>query len=379
MNWLVKATCWACTVGLILTTTATAQNAIGGNQRMQFETRPFGDLPDGQKVHLYRLVNARGTQVQLIDYGAIVVSVETFDRQGKLANINLGFNKLAGYLERHPYFGATVGRFCNRIARGTFTLDGETYRLATNNGPNHLHGGVRGFDRYLWKARPYQTQEEVGVEFTIRSPDGDEGYPGNLDVTAVYALTNRDALRVEFRAQTDRPTVVNLTNHNYWNLHGAGSGTILDHELTIEADYYLPVDATLIPTGQIASVEGTPLDFRTPHSIGSRMDQIASDPKGYDHCYVIRGEAGKLRLAAKAKDPQSGRTLQVFTTQPGMQFYSGNFLNGSPSNGGFPQYGGFCLETQHYPDAPNHPHFPSTVLRPGQTYHEETVYQFGVE
>ncbi|GIW93433.1 MAG: aldose 1-epimerase [Pirellulaceae bacterium] len=346
---------------------------------MHVITETFGQLPDGRTVHRYTLSNRHGTRVQLTDYGAIVTSVETFDKNGQRANINLGFPNLEGYLERHPYFGATVGRFCNRIAFGKFELDGRTYTLATNNGPHHLHGGIHGFDRRLWHARPYQSEEEQGVEFTLRSPDGDEGYPGNLEVTAVYALTDRNELRVEFRAETDRPTILNLTNHNYWNLRGAGNGTILDHELLLEADYYLPVDATLIPTGKVAPVEGTPLDFRNYHRIGARIDQIPADPKGYDHCFVIRGEPGTLRRAARVRERQSGRVLEVHTTQPGIQFYTGNFLSGGPSDGGFPQYGGFCLETQHYPDSPHHPHFPSTVLRPGQKFHEVTLYKFGVE
>jgi len=346
---------------------------------MGFQKDVFGTLDDGRQVHLFTLTNSQGTRVRLIDYGAIVVSVETYDRQGERANINLGFDSLGGYPKRHPYFGATIGRFCNRIAGGRFVLDGHRYELATNNGPNHLHGGVRGFDRYLWTARPYKSDAEVGVEFSLRSPDGDEGYPGNLDVIATYALTEQNELRVEFRAQTDKPTIVNLTNHNYWNLHGAGRGTILDHELVLACDYYLPVDATLIPTGEIAPVDGTVLDFRSPQPIGARFDQMKTEPKGYDHCFVIRGEPGTMRWAATVKERQSGRTLQVYTTQPGIQFYTGNFLDGSESAGGFPQHGGFCLETQHYPDSPNQAHFPSTVLRPGQSYRQETRYRFGIE
>ncbi len=346
---------------------------------MPIPVEPFGNLPEGHTVQRFTLSNRHGTRVQLTDYGAIVIRIETLDKHGQRANINLGFDSLDGYLQRHPYFGATIGRYCNRIAYGKFTLDGHQYTLATNNGPHHLHGGIHGFDRRMWKARPYQTEHEQGVEFSLRSPDGDEGYPGNLDVTAVYALTSDNVLRVEFRAATDRPTVVNLTNHNYWNLRGAGNGTILDHELLLEADYYLPVDATLIPTGDVAPVEGTPLDFRNYWKIGARINQIASDPKGYDHCFVVRGEPGKLRRAARVREPVSGRVLEVYTTQPGIQFYTGNLLSGAPSDGGYPQYGGFCLETQHYPDSPHHAHFPSTVLRPGEKLHEITLYKFGIE
>jgi len=358
---------------------ASANSATENKTEMKIEKTAFGKTEDGQEVDLYTCTNANGLVVQLTNYGAIVVSLETPDRDGKLANINLGFDKLDGYLPRHPYFGSTIGRYCNRIAKGKFTLDGHEYTLATNNGENHLHGGEKGFDKHVWQAEPIQTDEAVGVKFTRRSPDGEEGYPGNLDAAATYLLTNGNELKMEFTAVSDKATPCNLTNHNYWNLAGAGSGTIENHELQIEADKYLPVDAGLIPTGELADVQGTPLDFTTPHAIGERLKQIEADPVGYDHCFTLRSQDGSLALAARVKDPSSGRVMEVYTTQPGIQLYTGNFLDGSESGGGHPQYGAFCLETQHYPDSPNQPEFPSTILKPGDTYQQTTVHKFLVE
>ncbi|MDA1051196.1 MAG: galactose mutarotase [Planctomycetota bacterium] len=340
---------------------------------------PFGKTEDGQRIDLYTCTNANGMIVKLTNYGAIVVSVETPDRDGKLANITLGFDKLDGYLPRHPYFGATVGRYCNRIAKGKFTLDGQEYTLATNNGENHLHGGEAGFDKQVWIAESFGSGDQLGVKFTRRSPDGEEGYPGNLDVTAVYTLTNSNELRMEFSATTDKATPCNLTNHNYWNLAGAGSGTIENHELQLESDKYLPVDDGLIPTGELADVARTVLDFTSPHAIGERLKQIEADPVGYDHCFVLRSQDGSLALAARVKDPSSGRVMEIHTTQPGIQLYSGNFLDGSEGAGGYDQYGAFCLETQHYPDSPNQPEFPTTILKPGETYKQTTVHKFSVE
>lgn len=340
---------------------------------------PFGKTPAGKAVSLYTLKNANGMRVQLTNYGAIVVRVDVPDRAGKMANVNLGFDSLDGYLRGHPFFGATVGRYCNRIAQGRFTLDGREYTLATNNGPNHLHGGEVGFDKVVWTAEKIENPGQVGIKFTHRSPDGDEGYPGNLDVIATYALNDANELSVEFTAVTDQATPVNLTNHCYWNLGGAGTGKILDHELTIHAQQYLPVDETLIPTGEVANVAGTPLDFRQPQAMGKRLSEVGADPVGYDHCYVLPAKDGQLLRAARVRDPQSGRVMEVLTTQPGMQFYTGNFLSGSEADGGFGQHAGFCLETQHYPDAPNKPEFPSTILRPGETFQQRTVHRFSVE
>ncbi len=347
--------------------------------KMTIEKSLFGKTEDGQDIWLYTCTNAHGLVLQMTNYGACVVSLKTPDRQGRLANINLGFDRLEGYLGDHPYFGVTVGRYCNRIAKGEFKLGGQEYRLARNNGENHLHGGPTGFARRVWEAESVRSDQAVGVRFTRRSSDGEEGYPGNLDVTAVYTLTNDNELKVELTAGTDEPTHVNLTNHNYWNLAGAGSGTIKDHELTIFADQYLPVDAGLIPTGELADVAGTPLDFRRPHKIGARIEQVGGDPLGYDHCFALRSRDGSLALAARVRDPGSGRVMEIHTTQPGLQFYSGNFLDGSAANGGYRQHEGFCLETQHYPDTPNQPGFPSTVLKPGQTYRQVTVHKFSAE
>jgi aldose 1-epimerase len=349
---------------------------------MTHDIKPFGKTRDSQEVKVHTLTNLKGLRARLIDYGATLISVETPDRNGKNANITLSFPALDGYLQRHPYFGSTVGRYGNRIAGGKFTLDGETYTLATNNGPNHLHGGRNGFDAVLWKAEPVTQPAAVGVKFSFTSADGEEGYPGKLDVTVSYTLTNDNELRIEYKATTDKPTVVCLTNHTYWNLAGAGSGDILKHELTLAADKYLPIDDTSIPTGAMNGVKGTPFDFTTPHAIGERIGELKKEPhktRGYDHCYVLRGQQGKLELAARVKEPTSGRVMEVLTTEPGVQLYCGNFLDGGPGGGGFKQHEGLCLETQHYPDSPNKPEFPSTVLRPGQTYSSTTVHRFSVE
>jgi aldose 1-epimerase len=346
------------------------------------DQKPFGKTKDGQEVTVFTLANGRGMRVRLIDYGATVIGVEAPDKSGKAANVTLGFPTLAGYLERHPYFGSTVGRYANRIANGKFQLDGKEYTLATNNAPTHLHGGEKGFDAVLWKAEPVSAPDSCGVKFSNTSENGEEGYPGTLKVTATYTLTLNNELRIDYEATTDKPTVVNLTNHCYWNLGGAGSGTILKHELTLAADEYLPIDETSIPTGKPAPVKGTPFDFTTPHAIGERINEVKQDPhktKGYDHCFVVRGEPGKLRPAAKAKDPASGRVMEISTTEPGVQLYCGNFLGGGAGEGGYKQHEAFCLETQHYPDAPNQPQFPSTTLRPGETFRSTTVHKFSVE
>jgi aldose 1-epimerase len=342
------------------------------------KTESFGKTKEGEEVTLFTCTNRNGLVLKMIDYGAIVVSLETPDKSGKLANITLGFDKLDGYLNRHPYFGSTVGRYGNRIAKGKFKIGDEEITLATNNGPNHLHGGVKGFDTVMWKGEKVENADGVGVKFTYTSPDGEEGYPGKLDTTVTYLLTNDNELRIDYEAKTDKPTVINLTNHNYWNLGGAGSGQILEHELMLNADKYIPVDADSIPTGELADVAGTPFDFREMHAIGDKIEEIKSTPNGYDHCYVLRGQDGKLALAAKVQDPKSGRTMEVWTTQPGIQFYTGNYLDGSEAGGGYKQHEAFCLETQHYPDSPNQPSFPSTLLKPGDIYKSTTVHKFGV-
>ena len=333
----------------------------------------FGKTADGHAISLFTLTNKHGYSVQLTDYGAILVSVNVPDRNGKVENVNLGYTSLEGYLTRHPYFGATVGRFCNRIAGGQFELDGQTYKLAINNGPNHLHGGIVGFDKLTWCATEGESSNGTSLKFHLHSADGQEGYPGNLDVVAEYSWNDANELAFTFRATTDKSTVVNLTNHAYWNLGGVSSGAVLDHQLTLSCDRFLAVDDTLIPTGEFSAVAGTPLDFRTARTIGERITQLPGT-KGYDHCFIVNGEAGKLRLAARAVDPKSGRTMEVLTTQPGMQLYTGNHLE-SP----FVQHAGFCLETQHYPDAPNQPAFPTTRLNPGEHFEQSTVHRFGCE
>lgn len=365
---------------LLSSSTPAADNAGKANATdMSIATEKFGTTSDGQPITKFICTNRNGLQLILTDYGAIVVAMNVPDRDGKLANVTLGFDSLDGYLQRHPYFGATVGRFCNRIGGGTFTLAGKTYELAKNNGPNHLHGGLKGFDTQVWQAEQISTADEVGVRFRRTSPDGEEGYPGALTVTATYTLNNQNELKMEFDATTDATTVLNLTNHCYWNLAGAGAGTVLDHQVMIAADQYLAVDETLIPTGELVDVAGTPLDFTEPHRIGERIQQVGGDPVGYDHCFVLRPEAGKLRLAARVEDPSSGRVMEILTTQPGIQFYSGNFLDGTDASGGFEKHAAFCLETQHYPDSPNKPSFPSTTLNPGETFHEVTVHRFSTQ
>lgn len=340
---------------------------------MTLERTPFGKTSDGSSVELFTLTNSAGNTVQLTNYGAILVSVQVPDRNGKRANVNLGFGDLQGYLAGSPFFGATVGRYANRIAKGKFKLADKTYTLVINNGPNHLHGGTIGFDKQVWQAEEVRQDNSVGVRFTLTSPDGQEGYPGKLDVIAEYTWNNDNELAFKFQATTDAPTVLNMTNHAYWNLAGAGHGDVLQQVLQLKCDRYVAVDDTLIPIGEIAKVEGTPLDFRQPHALGERIAQLPAT-KGYDHCYVINGPAGELRSCAVVRDPSSGRVMEVLTTQPGVQLYTANHL-GAP----WGQHGAFCLETQHYPDSPNHPEFPTTQLNPGETFSETTVVRFSAE
>lgn len=345
--------------------------------------QPFGHTADNQGIDIVTLRNLNGIEVRVMTYGGAIVSLRTPDRSGRVDDIVLGHDTAEGYFANSPYFGILVGRYANRIAKGAFTLDGKKYRLATNNGANHLHGGKKGWDQAVWKADPFQDARGAGVVLTHTSADGDEGYPGAVTAKVTYTLTDDNALVVDYLATTDKPTVINLTQHSYFNLSGGQSADILGHELMINADRYTPVDEGLIPTGELASVQGTPFDFRTSTKIGARIGQDdvqLKRGKGYDHNWVLNRQGGGLSLAARAVEPTSGRTLEISTTEPGIQFYSGNFLDGSITGKGNVKYGlraGFCLETQHYPDSPNHPDFPTTVLRPGQEYKSQTVFKFG--
>jgi len=335
---------------------------------------------DGQPVKLFTLTNRKGTIVKVTNFGLIITDIQTADRNGKLTHVVLGFDSLAEYQKGHPFFGAIAGRVANRIAQGKFKLDGADYTLAVNNGPNHLHGGKKGFDKVVWVAKPRPAgDKEQAIEFHYVSKDGEEGYPGNLDVTVVYALTDDNEIRMEYRATTDKATPVNLTNHSYFNL--AGTGDTLGTEVFIDADRYTPTDRTLIPTGELAPVKGTALDFTRSTTMGARMDQLKAFPGGYDHNFVLNSGGGKLALAARAYEPTSGRVLEVLTTEPGVQLYNGIGLGSEVVHGGarVVKYGGFCLETQHFPDAINQPNFPSVVLRPGRTYATTTVFKFGVK
>ena len=347
---------------------------------MSISKEAYGKMPDGTAVDQYTLSNGSGMKVKIITYGATITSVETPDKNGKYENITLALDSLDDYVKKvPPYFGATIGRYGNRIAKGKFKLDGKEYTLATNNNENHLHGGKVGFDKVVWKAEEVKSPGAVGVKFTYVSKDGDEGYPGTLTTHVTYTLTDKNELKMDYAATTDKATVVNLTNHNYWNLSGCNHD-ILDEELYLNADGYLPVDAGLIPTGDITPVKETPMDFASkPETIGARIAKVEG---GYDHCYVLNKKAGeKMTLAAKVVDPDTGRTMEVYTDQPGIQLYSGNFLDGTLVGGGkkFVKHYAFCLETQKYPDSPNQPKFPSTVLKPGETYEHHTMHTFGVK
>ena len=343
----------------------------------------FGTLPCGTKAKLYTLRNQNGMVLEVTNYGGIIVSLYVPDRRGNLADIVLGYDNVQAYVKGSPYFGAIVGRYANRISRGKFTLDGKTYTLATNNDGNHLHGGLKGFDKVLWDAQPFATDDGPGLKLHYLSKDGQEGYPGNLDVTVTYVVTNNNELKVDFKAVTDKPTICNLTQHSYFNLKGQGNGDILDHRLMISADYFTPVDETLITTGQILPVKGTPMDFIKFTAIGARVGEDFQQlifGGGYDHNWVLnKNSRGQMTLAASVYESTSGRVMEVWTTEPGLQFYCGNFLDGSNVGKEGKVYNhrnGFCLETQHYPDSPNHPEFPSVVLRPGQQYSHSTIFKF---
>jgi aldose 1-epimerase len=344
------------------------------------EKSAYGTLPDGTAVDLFTLKNPNGMVVKVITYGAIITGIQAPDRNGKLGDIVLGFDNLDAYVKGHPYFGAAIGRVGNRIAKGKFVLDGRTYKLATNNGPNHLHGGLKGFDKVVWSATATATEDAAQVRFTYTSKDGEEGYPGNLKVTMTYTLTTKNELRIDYRASTDKATPINLTNHSYWNL--AGEGDVLGHELRLFANAFTPVDATLIPTGEIRTVKDSPMDFTQPKPIGRDLKQLTNDPQGYDHNFVLNNHGRTLALAARVYEPKTGRVLEILTDQTGVQFYSGNFLDGTLTGKRgivYQKHYGFCLETQHFPDSVNQPGFPSVILRPGQTYKTTTIHRFLAE
>ena len=340
----------------------------------------FGKTADGQNVDLYTLRNVHGVEAKITNYGGIVTSLKVPDRRGKFDDVVLGFNDLDSYLKGHPYFGAIIGRYGNRIAKGRFTLNAVEYKLAVNNGENTLHGGIKGFDKVVWTAQDSKTRLGPSISLTYLSKDGEEGYPGNLNVKVVYTLTNNNELRIDYTATTDKDTVTNLTHHSYFNLAGEGNGDILNHQVLINATRFLPTDAGSIPTGELRSVTGTPFDFRKMMTIGARINQDEEQLKlgnGYDHNWIINGRG--MRLAAQAYEPTSGRRMQVWTTEPGLQFYTGNFLDGTltgKSGKVYPRRSGFCFETQHYPDSPNHPAFPTTTLKKGVTYRSTTIYKF---
>jgi aldose 1-epimerase len=343
----------------------------------------FGNTKEGLPVQLYTLTNKNGLVVKIMNFGGIITETHVPDRDGKMADVTLGFDNFASYEKGHPFFGALAGRYANRIAKGKFSLDGKEYTLAVNNGRNHLHGGNKGFDKCIWGAVPMEVNGDPSVELSLVSPDGDEGYPGKLDVKVVYTLTKDNQLVIDYTAKTDKPTVLNLTNHNYWNLAGEGNGDVLGQELTINGDQYTPTDPTQIPTGEIKNVKGTPFDFTTAHTIGERVAQTEGSPNGYDHNFLLKGGlTEKPKLAARVKEPKSGRVMEVWTTEPAVQLYTANHLDGKiTGKAGRPyvKHGALCLETQHYPDSPNHEKFPSTVLRPGETFHSRTSYKFLTE
>ncbi len=345
----------------------------------------FGKLSDGTDVYVYTLRNSRGMEARIINYGGILMSLKVPDKTGQQGDVVLGYDSLSRYVAKNPYFGALVGRYGNRIGEATFKLKGSVYKLAANNGPNSLHGGLKGFDKVVWNVDDAASKPGKSLVLSYISKDGEEGYPGILTVQVTYTVTDSNELRIAYRATTDKPTVVNLTHHSYFNLAGAGKGNILSHELMLNADKFTPIDATLIPTGELKNVQGTPMDFRKPTAIGARIDKNDQQLKfglGYDHNWVLNKKAGELTLAARVFENASGRVMEVYTTEPGIQFYSGNFLDGSYVGKGEVKYEkrtGFCLETQHFPDSPNKPNFPSTELDPGQTMTSTTIYKFSTQ
>lgn len=357
--------------------------------RARVDKSEFGKMPNGAVIHQYTLTNKHGASVKVITYGGIITEMHVPDKDGKLDDVALGFDNLAAYLKGHPYFGCITGRYCNRIAAGKFTLDGTEFKLATNNAPNHLHGGKEGFDKKVWTCPVYGTAGIVTddnatayIQLTYTSPDGEEGYPGALETKVTYFWSNRNVLTIEYEATTSKPTVVNLTNHAYFNLRGLKGGDILGHELQVFADKYTPAGPTLIPTGKIEPVKGTPFDFTTVKTMGKDIAQVMSDPNGYDLNYVLNRKGKGMFLAARVSEPTTGRVMEVHTQEPGIQLYTGNFLDGTLTGKGgvvYKQHSGFCLETQHFPDSPNQPTFPSVVLKPGETYRTRTEYAFTIK
>jgi aldose 1-epimerase len=353
--------------------------------KSSMKKQPFGKTADGQVVDLFILTNSKGMEASITNFGGIVVTLKVPDRNGELDDVVLGYDQLDGYLTNKAFFGALIGRYGNRIAHGHFQLDGKIYNLPNNDGDNTLHGGMTGFNKRLWTAKDTSSAKSPTLELTYLSKDGEEGFPGNLSVKVVYTLTDDNELRIDYSATTDKDTVVNLTNHSYFNLAGQGNGDILGHELTIHADHFTPVDQTLIPTGELRAVKGTPFDFTKSTAIGARIaqdDQQLKYGRGYDHNWVLSGDIkASPAIAAEAYEPKTGRVLQVLTTEPGVQFYSGNFLDGTITGKGGKVYNlryGFCLETQHFPDSPNHASFPSTTLKAGQKYHTATIFKFSI-
>jgi aldose 1-epimerase len=377
------STCMAVTVAIALL--AVGAQAKESKQKMKTEKQAFGTLPDGTAIDLYTLTNANGVEMRVITYGGIVVSLKTPNRNGKLEDIVLGFDNLQGYLDKSPFFGALIGRYGNRIGNARFTLDGKTYQLPKNDGDNTLHGGVKGFDKVVWTAKPLQVKDGAALELTYVSKDGEQGFPGTLSVRVVYTLNNKNEWRIDYSATTDKETVVNLTQHSYFNLAAGAAANDLDHEMYINADRFTPVDKGLIPTGELRAVKGTPMDFTKPMTIGAHINDAYDQLQlggGYDHNWVLNKSGNGMTLAARVHEPTTGRVLEVWTTEPGIQFYAGNFLDGTITGKGGKVYVkryGFCLETQHFPDSPNKPNFPSTVLKPGQKYTTTTVYKFSAK
>jgi aldose 1-epimerase len=369
---------------VILVSIAFCQFAMSADQSHSVTKEAFGSMDEGA-VELYTLTNKHGMEVRAMNFGGIIASIKVPDKAGHFEDVTLGFDKLDPYLVNNPHFGALIGRYANRIGGAKFKLDGVQYKLAANDGPNTLHAGIKGFDKHLWSAATFKTEQSVGIIFTRVSPDGEEGFPGNLSAKVKYTLTDQNTLVFDYEATTDKATPVNLTQHTYFNLAGDGHGNILGHELTLNADRFTTVDKTLIPTGELRAVKDTPLDFSKTMTVGARINDKYEQmvlARGYDHNFVINRTGSGMVWAARMRDPQSGRTLEVSTTEPGMQFYSGNFLDGTITGKAghvYQQREGFAFETQHFPDSPNHPDFPSTILRPGKVYRSQTIYKFSVE